>query len=403
MAQQDILTRRVFLRRAGLMSAGAALLAACAPTAQPAPTSAPAKPAEAKPTEAAKPAAPAAPAAAPTQAAPAQAAAKPVGGELVVAAWGASYEEAYRRTFLPRFEQEHNVKIVYVPGISSETLAKIQAQKDAPQIDIAMMDEPPKLVGKQQGLFAKLDESKVPNLKEMYESAPDPDGIGVNFAVGATGVFYNANAFKEKGWDPPTSWLDLWDPKFKQKLVFHSITNGFGLNFFLSMVRVLGGNEKGDVEAAFQKIKDLVPSAITIDKFTDTPKLIQQEEALIGTWGIDRVANLKATTGFPVEFVFPREGTVGLRSTVNVVNGAPHADMAHAWTNMILAQQTQVELAREVGNGPLNKNVTLPPEVAEQVIYGPERVEKLIWPDWTVVNDQRAAWTERWNKEIESA
>ena len=68
-----LLTRRVFLRRAGLLAGGGtlvSLLGACQPAPPPAPTAAPGKPAEAKPAEA-KPTEAAKPAAAPPTAAPA--------------------------------------------------------------------------------------------------------------------------------------------------------------------------------------------------------------------------------------------------------------------------------------------------------------------------------------------
>src|SRR3954469_23364375 len=48
---------------------------------------------------------------------------------LYVANVGGSNEQVYRQKIIPPFEKAHNVKIVYVAGNSSDTLAKLQAQK----------------------------------------------------------------------------------------------------------------------------------------------------------------------------------------------------------------------------------------------------------------------------------
>jgi putative spermidine/putrescine transport system substrate-binding protein len=48
---------------------------------------------------------------------------------LYVANVGGSNEQIYRQKIIPPFEKAHNVKIVYVAGNSSDTLAKLQAQK----------------------------------------------------------------------------------------------------------------------------------------------------------------------------------------------------------------------------------------------------------------------------------
>src|SRR5207253_7362153 len=63
--------------------------------------------------------------------------------ELVIAAWGDPYEAAWRKSLIPEFEKQNNVKIIWVQGFSSQTLAKLRAQKDNPQIDVAMMDDGP--------------------------------------------------------------------------------------------------------------------------------------------------------------------------------------------------------------------------------------------------------------------
>src|SRR5258708_9470464 len=62
---------------------------------------------------------------------------------LYVAAYGGSFEQTMRKEIIPPFEQKHGVKIEYVAGNSTDTLAKLQAQKGNQQIDVAIVDDGP--------------------------------------------------------------------------------------------------------------------------------------------------------------------------------------------------------------------------------------------------------------------
>jgi putative spermidine/putrescine transport system substrate-binding protein len=112
------------------------------------------------------------------------------------------------------------------------------------------------------------------------------------------------------------------------------------------------------------------------------------------------VANL-ANTGVPVKFVQPKEGTWGHKEVVTIVKGRPNVDLAYKWIDLLLDAEEQANTAKYVGLSPINRNAKLEPQVAATVLYGPSQIEKLVIPNWEVVNAKRAEWTERWNKEIE--
>ena len=48
---------------------------------------------------------------------------------LTVAAYGGVWDQHLRKEVFPDFEKKHGVKIDYVAGNSTDTLAKLQAQK----------------------------------------------------------------------------------------------------------------------------------------------------------------------------------------------------------------------------------------------------------------------------------
>lgn len=319
--------------------------------------------------------------------------------DFVVAAWGDPYEAGWRKSLVPRFEKENDVRVVWVQGFSSQTVAKLRAQKDNPQIDVAMLDDGPHRQAAALGLVEKIDRSRLSNVKDVYPLAFEPGDFGIGFAVAAYGLYYNTKAFAESGWAPPGSWLDLFRPELKGRVSVHNIGNANGLYLLLALNKIAGGTD-ANVDRGFEKLKTLVPHVVTFDKFGETPTLIQQGQSVIGTWNLDRVVNL-ASTGVPVKFVQPKEGTWGHKEVVTIVKGRPNTDLAYRWVDLMLSAEEQANTAKYIGLGPVNRNAKLDPETASNVLYGPQAIEKLVIPDWEVVNANRSAWTERWNKEIE--
>ena len=56
---------------------------------------------------------------------------------FTLAGYGGSFEKTMREQVLPPFAAKHNLRVEYVAGNSTDTLAKMQAQKGNQQIDVA--------------------------------------------------------------------------------------------------------------------------------------------------------------------------------------------------------------------------------------------------------------------------
>ena len=162
----------------------------------------------------------------------------------------------------------------------------------------------------QAGLIEKLDMSKIPNAKDLVDVAFEPKPFGLYFAVAGTGMYYNTKIFKEKGWAPPTSFNDLFDPSFAKRVTTHTIQNSAGLMILLSMTQLNGGSIPDNMDPGFKKMQELAKQVVTFDQYGETPILFQQEAVVMGTWTTDRVANLKLT-GAPIEFVYPKGAIYG--------------------------------------------------------------------------------------------
>src|SRR5215212_6308117 len=159
---------------------------------------------------------------------------------LTVAAYGGVWDSHLRKEVFPEFEKKHGVKVEYVAGNSTDTLAKLQAQKGNQQIDVAIVDDGPMYQAIQLGFCGKLE--GLPGA-DLYDTARFKDDRAVGIGIVATGLMYNTKVFAEKGWAPPTSWNDLKDTKYAKQLVIPPINNTYGLEALLMLARMNGGSE----------------------------------------------------------------------------------------------------------------------------------------------------------------
>ncbi|MFC7110677.1 hypothetical protein ACFQQB_66015 [Nonomuraea rubra] len=84
------------------------------------------------------------------------------------------------------------------------------------------------------------------------------------------------------------------------------------------------------------------------------------------------------------------------------MNKAPHPGLAQRFVNALLEPSAQQAMAESNYNGPTVKGVQLAPDLAAKVV-GQERAAELRKLDWAAINKSRSAWTDRWNKEIETS
>ena len=156
---------------------------------------------------------------------------------------GGNFEKTFTQNVLPDFEKANNVKVVVVPGTSSDILAKATAAKDNPQMHVMFLDDGVMVRAIGAGLCQKIAER--PALADLAPGARMKGDMAVGIDLGMTGLAYNKKMFDEKGWAPPTSWMDLADPKYKDKVVFQSASRlVFGLHAFLMFNRIQGGTRR---------------------------------------------------------------------------------------------------------------------------------------------------------------
>jgi putative spermidine/putrescine transport system substrate-binding protein len=316
---------------------------------------------------------------------------------LYVAGYGGSFEQTIRKEIMPAFTKKFGGTVEYIAGNSTDTVAKLQAQRGNQQIDVAIVDDGPMYQAIALGFCAPI--AGLP-AADIVKSARYKDDKAVGIGLVATGFMYNTKYFAEKKWPAPTSWNDLKDPKYKKLLVIPPLNNTYGLHALVIMARLNGGGEK-NIDPGFKvMVNDIAPNVLVFEpspgKMTE---LFESGQAAIAVWGSGRVSSF-AATGFPVDFVYPKEGALALLASACPVAKPNASPLAQAFVKMLVEPQFQEIFAKEYGYGPVNRRAQVAPEAARMAPIG-SRAEELIVVDWDTINQNRTEWDKRWNREVE--
>lgn len=313
---------------------------------------------------------------------------------------GGTMEKTYTQYVFGPFEKANNVKVVVVPGTSSDILAKAQANKDNPQMHVMFLDDGIMYRAIGMGLCEKLQPS--PALNDLYPSARFKGDMAAGVNIGMTGLAYNKKLFAEKGWSAPTSWMDLANPKYKGKVVFQSMSSStFGLHGFLMFNRIQGGNDR-NVEPGFKawpttigpNVLEYIPSSAKISE------MVQTGEAALFPLTPTAVGVLKEK-GLPVEYVQPKEGSAVLTVGECVIAKNSEPALAQKLAQYLLSPEAQA-LALEHGDQiPSNAKTPASGAAAALVKQMNEYMKTAIAVDWDAINENRPAWNARWNKTVE--
>ena len=234
---------------------------------------------------------------------------------LVVSAFGVSQNELRKELYAP-FEAKCKCKIVVNVGNSADRLAKMEARKGNPEVDVAVLADFSALEAAQKDLIEPIDVSKLKNYSKLHDFAKDPIGnhMGVGYTYFATSIVYRSDKVKID------SWKDLAKPELKGRLALPNITTTQGPTMLMMVDKAHGGTTP-NLATGIQKVADIKGGVVTFyERSAQLVQLFQQEEiyaAVIGrfNWPLLKKLNL------PLAWATPKEGLTGGINVLVVTNG----------------------------------------------------------------------------------
>lgn len=191
------------------------------------------------------------------------------GKTLVVGVWGGDIERLIREHVIAPLEKETGAKVELLLGGTGDRVAKIYAERNNPTMDVAFLNiyEAPQA------------------LKDGVVEAPDPDAPyykdvwdGMNNGCYAMSLVGLGIAYNKSLMSTPPEWADMWKPEFKGKIALSTYPGSEG-DGILGVAARLGGKDEHDADAAFTKLAELKPIALTYTSLDEVFSLMDAGES----------------------------------------------------------------------------------------------------------------------------
>lgn len=314
------------------------------------------------------------------------------GSKLVVGIWGGAQEKITRKYIAEPLMEEYGVEIDYVLGGTVERRARAYQERGRPSFDVLYLNIFESRQAVRDGVTQPARE--IEGYENLYDLAR-LGGYGVAF--NAITPVYDSTMVAS----PMTAWADFWREDLAGKIAWPSYPGAQGTAALLMAAKINGGDEF-NIDPGFEAIKQLKPFAA-----------FQSSQAqLYGMFDADQVAASAEFGSFTQKYADTQNGDIivskpseGMPVAMNVAcitEGTENQALAEAWVSLHLSEACQRAYAEEIYYGPTIKSLELSAEIAEKCVYGPEDVANLVDFDWEHVIAQQAAWSSRFNREIQS-
>lgn len=300
---------------------------------------------------------------------------------------------------IKKFEEKTGIKATYDVYDSNEVLeAKMLAGSSGYDIVVPTSDFLQRQIA--AGVYAKLDKSKLPNLKhmdaELMKGATTYDKDNAHSVIymwGTTGIGYNAKAVAERlGENAPTdNWSLVFDPANAAKLKDCGITMLDAPSEIIpAAMNYLGLDPRSTKKEDFQKGAELVMKIRPFIRYFHSSKYISDlangDICVSIGWSGD-VAQAaaraeEAKKGIEISYSIPEQGALQWFDMLAIPVDSKNKDAAHAFINFIMDPQITADITNYVWYANANKSSM--PMVEQEIkddpgIFPPKDVQAKLW------------------------
>lgn len=301
---------------------------------------------------------------------------------LTVQIWGSTWQSLVEPAS-KRFEEATGIKVnVVTQSTSGEGLAKLQAQRSNPTVDVWFTtNSVAATASKDRELFAKIPLDKVPNTAGLIPGSYNENWVAMYYYP--IGIIYDADATPFK----ITKWEDLWSPEVGKSIIAPSMSIYQGS--LLMIANKINGGTIDNVDPGFKALEKLnknVALYYTSDSQARQSFAQGEGKILIGQSAHyrrlkDEGLNVKLITPAPAPMYF---------DAMMMVNGK-NQENAAKFINFIASESEQAALAKAEYMTPVHANVELPKSLAATT---PADDARMVLDDLKIA-DQISSWIAR--------
>jgi putative spermidine/putrescine transport system substrate-binding protein len=276
-------------------------------------------------------------------------------GQLNLVVWEGYADKSFANTFT----KQTGCKVNAVPaGTSDEMFTKFRSGGGG-QYDLVTPSGDASLRLIKSGAVAPLDTSKLTNYNDIAPQLQSPSfntqegkHYGLSFMWGANVLIYNKDKIKT----PPTSWADIYSPKYKGKITVPDNP----IQIADVALQFEGAKEPYKIDqATLDKVKaKLKQQRPLVRKYwvlaSDFESLFKSGDATIGA-GWPLMTNDLRKAGMNVGEVLPKEGVTGWSDSLMISAKAKHPICAYKWMNYVTSPQVQKKVVDVTHYSPANQ------------------------------------------------
>ncbi|WP_208559184.1 ABC transporter substrate-binding protein [Marinilactibacillus kalidii] len=281
---------------------------------------------------------------------------------------------------LEQFEEETGYRLVYETFDSNESMyTKVQQGGTAYDLTIPSEYMIERMI--EEDLVLPMDHSKIEGLEnidpEFLDLSFDPNNqYSIPYFWGTLGIVYNDKMVNE---DEISSWSDLWDPRFREDILFIDGAReviGIGLQ---TQGYSLNSKNDEELQASFDLLKGLAPNAKALVADEIKMYMIQEEAPVAVTFSGEAADMMWENES--LHYILPKEGSNLWFDNMVIPKTSQNVEAAYAFINFMLRPEVAAQNADYIGYSTPNEAAMalLPEETTEDEQFYPseETIERL--------------------------
>jgi len=245
--------------------------------------------------------------------------------------WYTSTPIAIAQKTADLFTQKTGIKVDLFRSGGSQIMRRFQQESGAGRVaaDVLTASDQAEITAlAKAGAFTDF---KPEHFDKVPASAKDPNGAYTAQRLNMVTVYYRSDKVAPQ--DVPKTLQDLTDPKYKDQLVMADPS------FSAMQVAVTGTIAKNLGWDFYEKLAK--NGAMVVQGGQQVSDMVKRGERLIAVAASNSYAADAKIAGFPIEAVYPKDGTFMVPAPTAVVKGGPHPEAAKMFMNFLLSDEAQ--------------------------------------------------------------
>lgn len=312
--------------------------------------------------------------------------------QAVVGTWGGDYGELLRQNIDVPLMQPQGIEILQDVANADPRKTKMLAERQARRgtMDVSCLSDTDMNMMAAQNTLDVLEMDRLKRAGTIVSSLRKPYAIPHIYS--ALVLLYNP----DKVTTPPTSFADMWDPKYRGRVGLSDIL--YSTNTFAAAAA--GGGGFSDYKPGQAKLMELrsLDAKVYPSNEALAAALKGEEVWMTPMWLARGFMWQKA--GIPLRHVVPKEGAYAIVFEAAIPKNSRNKDQAYAYLDAMLQPQAQTAFADRMGYLPTVTDATLPQEIAKQISLTEAEQARLRAPDYDYLLRSHGEILDFWNKQF---